>query len=277
MFPGVNGFHWTFGHILFVSIFCAVGLVILTTALVAAWRSWRDGKLRREPAIRWRSDFHDLSDRERRCRHMLAGEVESRLCPNAFECRDCVTHPKLVELAAARHEPEVFAETYGMDFPESHFYHRGHAWVRPESDGSLVVGLDDLGRRLIGPPDHLRLPEVGTRLENNGIAWRGDRNGVEFRVLAPVEGEVLETGGPEKGWYLRLRPMPDRPTDLRHLLHGTEVSGWLRDELDRLQILLSPEATGPSLADGGVLMEDLTKAQPGANWDKVLGEMFLEP
>ncbi|WP_321474796.1 hypothetical protein [uncultured Paludibaculum sp.] len=275
MFPGVNGFHWTFGHILFVSIFCTVGLVILTTALVAAWRSWRDARMNREPRIRWQSDFHDLTDRERRCRHMLSGEIQSRLCPNAFECRDCVTHPKFVELEATR-EPAPM-ETFGLAFPAANYYHRGHAWVRPEGDGTLVVGLDDLGRRLIGRPDHVQLPAPGTRLENNGTAWRGDRNGVEFRVLAPIEGEVIETGGPDKDWYLRLRPVPNKPTDLRHLLHGSEVSGWLRDELDRLQMLLSPEATGPSLADGGVLMEDLTKAQPSANWDRVMGEMFLEP
>lgn len=276
MFPGVNGFHWTFGHILFVSIFCMVGLVILTTAIVAAYRSWRDARLNREPRIRWQSDFHDLSDRERRCRHMLSGETQSRLCPNAFECRDCVTHPKFVELAPAI-DDSVPVETYGLAFPAENYYHRGHAWVRPEANGTLVVGLDDLGRRLIGPPDHVELPAPGTRLENNGIAWRGDRNGVSFRVLAPIEGEVVETGGPDKGWYLRLRPVANKPTDLRHLLHGQEVSGWLRDELDRLQMLLSPEATGPSLADGGVLMEDLSQAQPGANWDKVMGEMFLEP
>jgi len=239
MFPGVNGLHWTFGHILFVSIFCMVGLVILTTAIVAAYRSWRDARLNREPRIRWQSDFHDLSDRERRCRHMLSGETKSRLCPNAFECRDCVTHPKFVELAPVA-EQMVPVETYGMDFPPENYYHRGHAWVRPEENGTLVVGLDDLGRRLIGPPDHVELPAPGTQLENNGVAWRGDRNGVSFRVLAPVEGEVVETGGPDKGWYLRLRPVANKPTDLRHLLHGYEVSGWLRDELDRLQMLLSP-------------------------------------
>lgn len=277
MFPGVDGFHWTFGHILFVSIFCTVALVIATTAVVAAYRSWRDARLQREPRIRWHSDFHDLTDRERRCRHMLAGEVQSRLCPNAFECRDCVTHPKFVALEQAQPPELAPVETYGMDFPVENFYHRGHAWVRPEADGMLLVGLDDLGRRLIGPADKLELPAAGTRLENNGTAWRGKRNGVEFRVLAPVEGEVVETGGPAKGWYLRLRPLANKPTDLRHLLHGREVSGWLRDELDRLQILLSPEATGPSLADGGVLMDDLTKAQPTADWDKVMGAMFLEP
>jgi hypothetical protein len=47
--------------------------------------------------------------------------------------------------------------------------------------------------------------------------------------------------------------------------------------LERVEILLSPAATGPSLADGGVLVDDLPDACPQADWDAVWSRVFLEP
>ena len=32
------------------------------------------------------------------CRHVLTGEFQSRECPNAFDCRHCETHAKLIAL-----------------------------------------------------------------------------------------------------------------------------------------------------------------------------------
>jgi len=273
MFPGVNGFHWTAGHIIFISLFMTVALIVAATMTMGILRSMRDARQRKLAHIRWHSEFHDLPACERACRHMLAGEVEERLCPNEFECRHCKDHPGFQRDSQWDAPP---TETYGLDFPSDRFYHRGHTWVRPEADGTLTIGLDDLGRRLVGNPEHWDLPRPGARLENHGIAWRGVQNGVAFRVLAPIEGEVTEVGSPRKGWYLKVRPDQGKPVNLTHLLHGKEVTGWLRNELDRLQVALSPAATGASLADGGALMEDLTQAQPGADWDRVYGQMFLE-
>jgi hypothetical protein len=47
-------------------------------------------------------------------------------------------------------------------------------------------------------------------------------------------------------------------------------------ELERLQLALAPEGLGMSLADGGVPVEDLSQGYPEADWDTVLGDMFLE-
>jgi hypothetical protein len=48
-------------------------------------------------------------------------------------------------------------------------------------------------------------------------------------------------------------------------------------ELERLQILVSPDPTMPALADGGVLVDDAPSTFPEANWPAVWGEMLLEP
>ena len=80
-------------------------------------------------------------------------------------------------------------------------------------------------------------------------------------------------GDAESDWVLRLKTEELQTT---HLLRGAEVSGWLRDELERLQILLTPTGATPTLADGGVLMDDLHSALPEANWDAVLSELTLQ-
>ena len=100
MFPGVDGFHWSFGHILFLSLFFAVALTILTTVVSAVWRTVRDFRTHRAIEMCWKSDFAELPVTERRCRHELAGRVISRMCDNAFDCRECGKYSQFAVLPA---------------------------------------------------------------------------------------------------------------------------------------------------------------------------------
>src|SRR6516225_7425562 len=78
----------------------------------------------------------DLPAADRACRHVLTGEFKCRECPNAFDCRQCETHARLI----AQHSPRLAEEdeVFGMRFPADRFYHRGHTWARPESDGTVT-------------------------------------------------------------------------------------------------------------------------------------------
>ena len=151
MFPGVDGFHWTVGHILFLSIFFAVVVVILATVLCSMLRTAR--VLRTHPAAElcWKSDFAELPTSERRCRHELAGRVASRICDMAFDCRECRNYEKFASLPASYPVNDL-----GLIYPPERYYHRGHTWVEPTEDGNLTVGLDDLAVHLIGNPDWWR-------------------------------------------------------------------------------------------------------------------------
>jgi len=42
MFPGIDGFHWTAGHIIFLGLFFAVVVTLLMTIASALWRTSRD-------------------------------------------------------------------------------------------------------------------------------------------------------------------------------------------------------------------------------------------
>ena len=68
---------------------------------------------------------------------------------------------------------------------------------------------------------------AGDRLEESSPTEKPGvlrKDGLEVRVLCPVDGVVLQTGGPEDNWYLRVQPAT-KPPDLRHLLRG-EGAGW---------------------------------------------------
>lgn len=237
----------------FLGVFCIVAAIVLLTVIVAMVRAHRALRHQEAEHIRWHSDFADLPSRDRVCRHVLTGEFRSRQCPNGFDCRECETHAKLVDRhplpAADRSEEDMF----GMAFPLDRFYHRGHTWVRLDADGNMTIGLDDLGRRLLGTPDSVILPRPGDRIHANGTAFRARKQGVELRVLSPVDGMVIEAA------EMSLRVRPDS-LDVTHLLRGSEVRPWVMRELERLQ--------GQTLADGGVPLE--------ADVDTV-AEMFLEP
>ena len=262
-------------HTVFTGVFFTVAVVVSATVLLAAFRAWRDYRSRRFEAIRWHTEFHDLAEADRDCRHVLTGEFRKRTCPNDFDCRRCETHAAWVVKhppAPAAGEPDLL----GIPLPLDRMYHRGHTWVRQEQDGTVTVGLDELGRRLIGRPDTVELPGEGAHLYANGTGWKMRRRNADVRVLAPVDGEVVAAGGPDQDWYLRLKPLASA-FDFRHLLRGAEVHAWTMREFERLQLLLATEGVGPSLADGGVPVDDIGPGYPAADWDAVCGQMFLEP
>jgi hypothetical protein len=273
MFPTVDGFHWTTWHIGFLVVFFGIATAIGATVLLALWRSRRRLEEGRAESIRWRHEFHDLPERARACRYQLSGRLPHRVCGRGFECDGCSTHARLREGAACAATDE---NPFGLSYPAGRLYHRGHTWVRTEQDGTVSIGLDALGERLAGTPDAVDLPQVGTRLTANGPGWRMRRNGIGVRVLSPVAGEVVETGGPGAAFYLRVRPAAEG-AGLGALLRPSEVGPWLQRELERLQLLMGPSKEAPTLADGGVPVEDLPAACPSADWDAVWGGMFLEP
>ena len=273
MLPWNYGFHWNTGTMIFMGAFYTVVVIVASTLVNAALRSRRTLRARQAERIRWAEDFHDLPARDRQCRHVLTGEFTYRECPHAFDCRECETHPKLI----ARNPPTPVAESeediFGMSFPLDRVYHRGHTWVHEEPDGTVTVGLDDLGRRILGEPDRVDLPQPGARVSVNGTAWRARKRNADVRILSPVDGEVIETGGSGVPWVLRIRP---DLYDFRNLLGGHEIRPWVMREMERLQLALSAEGAAPTLADGGVPVPDIAAVYPQADWDAVCGEMFLE-
>jgi hypothetical protein len=276
MLPGVNGFSWAAGNLIFLGAFFSVAAAIATTVMFVLFRAIRDFRSHKTDGIRWQADFEDLPARARVCRHELTNEVKHRTCENGFECAQCETHPSFLQTRRSAVPGQgPAADIFGLEMPGDRMYHRGHTWVQPEPDGTLRVGLDDFGARLVGRPEALELPGVGTRLHANGTACLIRKGGTTVRILSPIDGEVVEAAGTRAGWLLRIKPVEQ--TDTRHLLQGWEIGPWILREIERLQFALSSEGVGLSLADGGEMVSDIPAACPAANWNEIWSELFLEP
>jgi glycine cleavage system H lipoate-binding protein len=268
MFPGVDGFRWDAGHIIFLGAFFSVVTLVAITMMRVWLRSFKDRKPARVEAIRWHSDFHELPGGQRCCRHEIAGEVEDRKCPNEFDCRKCSDHANW-----PTRELATCDSIAGISVAPDRFYHRGHAWLRREEDGTCTIGLDDFATRVLGTPDVVKLPASGSQLYVNGLGWQLTKGKDTLRVLSPVEGEVLATAAGEDGWFLKVKPSPSFKTT--HLLEGVEAAVWMNREFERLQIAVGEAA--PALADGGLLVDDLEKECPKADWDAIRGNLLLQP
>jgi glycine cleavage system H lipoate-binding protein len=165
-------------------------------------------------------------------------------------------------------------------------FHQGHTWAA-EADGEVVtVGVDDFAAQLVGAPDALELPGVGTDVRQGAQGWRlraGDRT---LAMLSPVNGRVvavnqavldtpqLATDDPYgAGWLLKVRA-PDQKLSLRNLLSGELAAAWMRQTVERLRALPAG-GLGTVMPDGGVPVRGFGRALSQEEWDVVTREFFL--
>ena len=279
MLPWIYEFRWDAGHIIFLGVFYAVLTTIVVTIVRALLRVRQDFATNHDKDVLWNAAFEDLSALAKTCRHEFLGDVKRRTCDNEFDCRTCETHAEWIRKGVTLEEPVMVKvqteQILGLRVPLDRLYHRGHTWVRPEADGSISVGLDDFGRRLVGTADGIVLPKVGEKVHVNGTGWKFKKNDAEIRILSPVDGEVVAVRGETSGWHLRVKPEGDK-IDFRHLFGTQELKPWLMREMERLQAALSSRGVGVSLADGGVPVDDMPASYRDADWDAIWGEMFLE-
>lgn len=169
---------------------------------------------------------------------------------------------------------------------DGYHYHPGHAWAAA-SDGDVVtVGLDDFAAQLVGAPDGVELPAVGTGVRQGEPGWAVRAGERSLAMLSPVDGEVvavnhavLETPRLAAddpygvGWLLKVRA-PNRQASLRNLLSGELASLWMRHTAERLRRLPAAEL-GVVMPDGGAPVRGFGRALEPEAWEAVAREFFL--
>jgi len=189
-------------------------------------------------------------------------------------------------LAAAAIPPIEPAWVAGYQMPETLYYHRGHTWARPLDAHTVVVGVDDFARRLIGPAATVKAPARGDWVHQGGNGFAMKLDGKSAELVSPVEGEVVEVN-PElagrpglaaedpygRGWVLKVKA-PNLAHNLRNLLSGRLARKWMEDSREALELRLMA-FSGSVLQDGGEPASDLGHHLPKADWDRLVHEFLL--
>jgi glycine cleavage system H lipoate-binding protein len=196
------------------------------------------------------------------------------------------------EAAAARRAPAQPVPTAaepvfvaGYQLPEGLYYHRGHTWARPEGD-TVVVGLDDFARKLIGGARSVRLPHLGDWLKQGEVAFGVREDGRAADLVAPVEGEVVAVNGDlhrqpslladdpfGRGWVYKVHSS-GLAANLRNLLSGRLARRWMEDSREALDFRLMA-LSGSVLQDGGEPSGDFAKHVPAEDWRRLAREFLL--
>ena len=174
----------------------------------------------------------------------------------------------------------------GYQMPQELHYHRGHTWARFLDPETVVIGLDDFARKLLGKARRWTLPPVGATLQQGETGFRAGVDGREADLLSPVDGQVLRVNpdlerDPDlamddpygRGWVMQVRAShPSR--DRRNLLSGTLAGRWMEDARERLERQLMA-LSGSVLQDGGEPVADLAHQLSAEEWEKLVGEFLL--
>lgn len=166
------------------------------------------------------------------------------------------------------------------------YYHRGHSWLLPEGEDVVRIGLDDFAGKLIGKPNEIILPKIGSRIEQGEKGFKFAFNGKTIEMLSPVNGDVISVNegvlkNPEliyhdpyeKGWLVKVKANRIK-RDLKNLLSGSLVSVWMMDTIDSLR-----ERMGGNLElvyqDGGIPMQGIASILSPDEWDKLAAEYLM--
>jgi glycine cleavage system H protein len=170
-----------------------------------------------------------------------------------------------------------------FEVPADVALHPGHTWARLEEDGTVAVGLDDLGHRMIGAVDDMVLPTPGSRVEQGAAAVQLEAGGKRVGLLSPVDGEVVAANPASArdgsapygdGWLFKVRPTR-WARNAAQLLTGEAAREWVEEQGRKLTMRLAPEmALAPAMHDGGVPVHGMARELDAEHWDKIAREFF---
>ena len=176
----------------------------------------------------------------------------------------------------------------GYQLPAKLHYHSGHTWAWAQDAETVVVGIDDFSRRLIGKADGVKLPSVGDWVRQGEPGLTVSTNGRSVALIAPIEGEVVALNKDVKadpsvltndpyghGWAYKIRPSNLR-ANMNNLLSGSLAKRWTEDASDQLELRLMA-LSGSVLQDGGEPSPDFAEHLENDDWVELAGHFLMAP
>ncbi|MDQ1334960.1 MAG: hypothetical protein QG552_1910 [Thermodesulfobacteriota bacterium] len=216
----------------------------------------------------WVESMMEMPASRRKCRYMITGEIDRKICPNAYECGNCSFDQMMQERLQAEPLPvESRSDAAGFDLAEGVYYHEGHTWARPEYGGRVRVGLDDFAQKLMGRLSKIEIPGVGHEVTQGEVGFQVRCNNETAQVLSPVDGivshvnhrlldhpELINASPYEEAWVFIVEPTKLRK-NLKGLYYGEEARQFLHEETDKLFAMANEDLR--MVADGGESVTDI--------------------
>lgn len=216
------------------------------------------------------------------CRHYPLGPKGPKGCLNDGKCGDC-SFDEVISAVRSRYDagraPKAIS-VEGFSLQTDAYLHPGHMWLLRHKPLEAVVGLDSFASSLIGPPDHIDMPEIGTLVQKGHPLVTVTRQGRTAHLLAPISGLVTAANrrltpkqplqrrkGVPSVWMVRLHNNRMR-ISLKALFKGKHIAAFLHREIERLFGDIEAVA-GPMSVDGGLLGEDIYGHLPEIGWEKI--------
>jgi glycine cleavage system H protein len=105
------------------------------------------------------------------------------------------------------------------NIPADLCYAKSHEWLRPESDGTVTIGISDYAQNSLGDITYVQVPKVGATIKAGETFGVVESVKAASDLYAPVAGTVVAVNAaleaaPETvnhapytdGWMLRLQP-----------------------------------------------------------------------
>jgi glycine cleavage system H lipoate-binding protein len=216
------------------------------------------------------------------CRHYPLGPKGPQGCLSEGECTDC-PFDEVISAVRSRYDAGrrgAMISVEGFYLPSDAYLHPGHMWLQCRDRSEGVVGLDQFASCLIGPPEHVEMPESGSLVHKGQPLVTVTRQGKSAHLLAPISGMVTAVNtylhprrllqrrdGMPNIWLVRLHTNRMRQS-LRELISGKRLRVFLQREVQRLFSDIEA-VTGPLATDGGHLGEDIFGSLPDLGWEQI--------
>jgi len=139
-------------------------------------------------------------------------------------------------------------EMEGIKLPKDLYYTERNLWVKPEPDGTVRIGFNDLAQQLIKKVVSVRFFPAGRKVRRGGIFGSVESAKWVERVRSPVAGTIVEVNEElrrnpglvnedpyGRGWFVRIKP--DSPEELQQILselpHGDAVEEYLKEQIKK--------------------------------------------
>lgn len=236
--------------------------------------------------------FRTFDGEQRKCRYMMMGVVDYKLCSKNYECYHCEIdqrmeetygmHPAFAVKLAEQKKLQKIGEFY---LDPNLYYFQGHTWVKM-LNGRVRIGIDDFAQRILGRNLIVKLPSRDLHIKKKDFAFEVIVSDKKAEILAPLSGKITDVNfdieiNPHlvkrepfgRGWLFDMEP-DDLSSDIKGLLKKFDAVNWLRNDAVRLDNLTMPKYSS-IIADGGYILADLPGILNEEEWKTLTKEFFL--